>query len=66
MARKAKKPTKADRPRVSAQPWEVTHVAKKHGVEPAIVRAAKKKVGTSRRDVENWLRGFIYHRDHVA
>jgi len=50
---KSKRSRKADRARVSGkQAYEVAYLARKHKVSAADVRAAIKKVGSSRKKVE--------------
>lgn len=41
---------------VSNQKWEIQYVSNKFRVKPEKVREAKKKVGTSRRKIYNYLR----------
>ena len=44
------------RSRVSKQPWEISHVAKKLNVSVQAVTGAKRAVGTSRDRVEAFIR----------
>jgi len=60
----AKKTTKsatsraADRARVSSEGHELAYVAKKHGVEAAVVKGIIKRVGNMRVDVEAAIKDF--------
>ncbi len=56
--KKTKKSVAADRARVSSEGHEVAYVAKKHGVDEAVVKRIIKRVGNSRVAVEKAIASF--------
>lgn len=52
----SKKPFKMDPHLVSDEPYEIYYIAEKFGVKPATARAAKKKVGRSRKKIYRAIR----------
>lgn len=57
-SKKISKSTAADRARVSSEGHELAYVAKKHGVDEAVVKRIIKRVGHMRTDVEAAIKDF--------